>query len=139
MRANVSFSLGALLILLAGALTTSAATNGFFVPAFRGQPGSTFDGWESFSVGVGSPGNLGDLTGSSATANLLQKASGGMVLGSGNLYNGENPSQFEIRYGGDAQVEQVILQIRTLGTELSYDSVKMFAWTESMNAPRTEL
>lgn len=125
---------------LASALSVVAGTNGFTVPAFRGQPSSTFSGWENFTVAIGNPGNAGDLPGSSGDARLYQSAAGALVLGSGNIYNGEGASRFEIRYtGGTEPVEQVVLQARALGTELNYDSVKLFAWTESRVATRVEL
>lgn len=124
---------------LVGSLTASAGTNGFTVPTFRGQPGATFAGWESFTVALGSPGNKGDLVGSSAVPTLLQLAPGASVLGSGNIYNGADKSQFEIRYSASEPIAEVVLQVRSLGTELNYDSVKLFAWTESLGATRTEL
>lgn len=124
---------------LMSALSAAAGTNGFTVPAFRGQPSSTFSGWENFSVAIGNPGNAGDMPGSSGDARLYQSAAGALVLGSGNIYNGEGASRFEVRYTGSEPVEQVVLQARALGTELNYDSVKLFAWTESRGASRVEL
>lgn len=126
-------------VAFAGGMAASAGTNGFTVPAFRGQPGSTFAGWESFSVSLGSPGNKGDLAGSSTAPTLLQLTPGAAVLGSGNIYNGADKSQFEIRYSASEPIADVVLQVRTLGTELNYDSVKLFAWTDSLGATRTEL
>lgn len=137
MRPNALLILGA--ITVAGSLAVSAGTNGFSVPAFRGQPGSTFAGWESFSVALGNPGNKGDMAGSSGAPTLLQLAPGASVLGSGNIYNGAEKSQFEIRYSASEPIADVILQVRTLGTELNYESVKLFAWTDSLGSPRTEL
>jgi len=124
---------------LAGSGVAWAGTNSFTVPTFRGTPGATFDGWESFKVAVGAPGNAGDLAGSSGDASLLQTAAGASVLGSGNIYNGAGPSLFEVRYSGAADVGDVVLQVRTLGTELKYDDVKLFAWTQSQGATRVEL
>lgn len=116
-----------------------AGTNSFVVPDFRGQAGSTFNGWESFHVPVGSPGNTADMAGSSGNATLLQFAAGAQVLGSGNLYNGADKSQFEIRYSGTEPVGQVVLQIRALGTELKYDDVRLVAWTVSQAGAFTSL
>ncbi len=130
-------TLGAL-VLTAG-WAASGATNGFTVPAFRGQPGSTFTGWENFTVAQGNPGNAGDLAGSSGSATLFQRAPGAAVLGSGNLYNGADKSRFEIRYTSTDPIADVVFQVRTLGTELDYDSVRLFAWTESLGSVRTEL
>lgn len=124
---------------VAFALTASAGTNSFQVPTFRGQPGSTFSGWESFQVAVGGAGNTPDLAGSSGNARLFQFSPSAQVLGSGNLYNGGEASSFEIRYSGTEPITKVVLQIRALGTELKYDDVKLVAWTQSLSSPRTEL
>lgn len=137
MRPNALLIFGALVA--AGSAGVSAGTNGFTVPAFRGQPGSVFAGWESFTVALGNPGNKGDLAGSSTASTLFQKAPGASVLGSGNIYNGAEKSQFEIRYSGSESVADVVLQVRALGTELDYDSVRLFAWTDSIGTSRTEL
>ncbi|MGE3310774.1 MAG: hypothetical protein AB7O66_12460 [Limisphaerales bacterium] len=137
MRPNVLSLLG--VITAAGVLAASAATDGFTIPAFRGQPGATYDGWENFTVSIGNPGNKGDLAGSSLSATLFQTAPGALVLGSGNIYNGTEASRFEIRYAGTEPISDVFLQVRSLGTELNYESVRLFAWTESLGAPRTEL
>lgn len=120
-------------------MAASASTNTFAVPSFRGTAGSTFDGWESFQVAVGAPGNAATLPTSSGNARLYQLAAGALVIGSGNIYNGESKSRFEIRYSGGAEVEDVTFQVRTLGTELSYDSVRLVAWSSSLSSGRTEL
>ena len=124
---------------MASSLTVFGGTNGFVVPIFRGEPGAAFAGWENFTVSMGSPGNKGDMAGSSASITLLQKANGAQVLGSGNIYNGAEKRLFEIRYASPDPVSEVHLQVRTLGTELDYGSVRLFAWTDSLSAPRTEL
>lgn len=137
MRTNAAGLVAGLVFIAASAAV--AGTNGFVVPAFRGQPSSTFDGWESFTVGVGNPGNAGDLAGSSGDARLFQLAPGALVLGSGNIYNGGVASRFEVRYSGAEEVGQVVFQARALGTELKYDDVRLYAWTQSLPGVRTEL
>ncbi len=137
MRARFLCLLGA--ITAVGGVAALAATDGFTVPAFRGEPGATYDGWENFTVAIGNPGNKGDLPGSAAVASLFQTAPGALVLGSGNIYNGAESSRFEIRYAASEPISDVFLQVRTLGTELNYESVRLFAWTDSLGAPRTEL
>lgn len=129
---------------VAASISAVAGTNGFTVPAFRGQPDTTYTGWESFTVGIGEPGNSGDLAGSNNSARLYQTAPGAMVLGSGNIYNGADKSLFEIRYTAASQsVGLVSLQIRTLGTELNYDSLKLVGAGDNgpvtLTATRTEL
>lgn len=137
MRLHVLLALGATTLALSGSV--QAGTNSFQVPTFRGEAGSTFAGWESFKVGVGDPGNTGDLSGSSPNAKLFQFSPNALVLSSGNIYNGTDASQFEIRFAGTAPITQVVLQIRALGTELKYDDVHLVAWTQSLTTSRTEL
>ncbi len=137
MRLSLLSALGALL--LTSTNPSFAGTNSFQVPAFRGEAGSTFTGWESFKVGVADPGNSGDLAGSSSNAKLFQFSPNALVLGSGNIYNGTDASRFEIRYSGTVPIGQVVLQIRALGTELKYDDVHLVAWTQSLTTSRTEL
>ena len=127
------------MLFAASAAGVLGGTNGFVVPAFRGQPSSTFDGWESFKVAVGNPGNLGDLAGSSGNALLIQSQPGALVLGSGNIYDGAEPARFEIRYSVDGTVGDVVFQARALGTEFKYDDVRLYAWTQSLSATRVEL
>lgn len=128
---RVQFSLGVAATLVASAASAFAGTNGFINPAFRGQPGAQFTGWENFTVGIGEPGNGGDLAGSYNGARLYQTAAGALVLGSGNIYNGSEKSSFDIRYTGSEPAALVYLQLRTLGTELDYGSVKLIAAGES--------
>jgi hypothetical protein len=142
MRLSFRQFLGA--AVLAASLSSTAGTNGFTVPAFRGQPDTTFTGWESFTVGIGEPGNSGDLPGSHNSARFYQTAPGALVLGSGNIYNGADKSAFEIRYTAASEsVGLVSLQIRTLGTELNYDSLKLVGAGDNgpvtLTATRTEL
>lgn len=128
---RVQLSLCAATALIASALSALAGTNGFINPAFRGQPGAHFTGWENFTVGIGEPGNGGDLAGSYSGARLFQTAAGAQVLLSGNIYNGSGKSSFDIRYTGTEPAGLVNLQLRTLGTELDYGSVKLIAAGES--------
>lgn len=111
---------------LTPALTTHGGTNAFYVPSFRGEPGSAAAGWDFFTVGFGLPGNAPDLVGSTATtARLAQLDPAGFVTGSGNIYNQPNASSFVINYTAGAAIDLVVLQTRTLGTELDYSSVSL--------------
>lgn len=136
-----TYRIAALAAALAAAsgLAVQAGTNGFVVPTFRGEAGSSFTGWENFTLAVGGAGNVGGLPGSSDSARLFQFAPSASVLGSGNIYNGTEPSEFEVRYSGTSPVGQVVFQVRTLGTELKYDDVRLVAWTQSLGGTRTEL
>lgn len=134
---------GLLAVVLTSGLLAEGSQDGFVVPGFRGQADTTFAGWENFSVAVGAPGNAGDQAGSHAGSTLWQIAPGALVLGSGNIYNGSEASLFEVRYDSAGPVETVVLQMRTLGTELAYDSVRLVAVGSegpiSLAATRTEL
>lgn len=129
--------------MVAVGFTAEGSQDGFVVPGFRGQADTTFAGWENFSVAVGAPGNAGDQAGSHAGSTLWQTAPGALVLGSFNIYNGSEASLFEVRYDGPGPVGTVVLQMRTLGTELAYDSVRLVAEGSggpiSLAATRTEL
>ena len=143
---NVFFRAVLVALVAGGSLSSWGGTNGFVVPNYRGLAGTTFTGWEWFGVAQGEPGNVGDMAGSATHVRLYQTAAGAQVLGSGNLYNGASASVFEIRYTlptGFTDVERVSLQMRTLGTELAYDSVRLIAASgnssESLVGVRTEL
>jgi hypothetical protein len=132
-----------LALIISPALDAAAATNTFLRPDFRFGPNTTFVQWENFTVGIGDPGNAGDLSLANDNIRLFQLAPGAQVLGSGNIYNGAEASLFELRYSGDAPVDIALFQVRTLGTELDYGSVELIASTDtgpqSLFAPRLEL
>ena len=101
-----------------------ADMTGFYAPSFRGQPSSLVAGWERFTVATNSPvGNLPDMVGSTANARIFQYEPNAFLLGSGNIYNIFNKSEFELKYTGAEAVGLVTLQIRTGGFELDYGSV----------------
>lgn len=117
-------------LVLASALAAVVATPamadmvGFYVPSFRGQPGSEVAGWERFTVATNSPvGNLPDMPGSTANARIFQYEPNAFVIGSGNIYNIFNKSDFELKYTSTEDVGLVTVQIRTGGFELDYASV----------------
>ena len=89
-------------VLVAATLTpnSSAATNGFYAPYFRGVAGTEVAGWERFSSGY-NVANQPDMSGSNmgSRATLTQLDPVGAVLGSGN--------------------------IRTLGTEIDYSGLRL--------------
>jgi hypothetical protein len=111
--------------LLAATVVTSAATNGFFVPSYRGGSGTTAAGWDRFSVGTNSPaGNAPDMAGSTTGPALRQFSPAGQVLGSGNIYV-PAPSDFRLSFSSAEPLGQVVFQVRTLGTELDYSSIRL--------------
>jgi hypothetical protein len=111
------------LILLASATFAGAATNGFIVPAFRGTPNSQAGYWETFSVPVGAPGNLADRAGATSSAVLTQSDTNAFLTGSGNLYNLNGVSTFTLANATPFTIGTVVLQTRSLGSELDYGSV----------------
>jgi len=108
----------------AGSLTSlRAGTNGFIVPFFRGSPGAQSGYWEIFSVPSGEPGNMPDRPGSNMDAVLTQTDPGGFLTGSGNIYNPGGISAFTLVHATTTPLGTVVLQVRTLGSELDYGSV----------------
>lgn len=118
--------------------TATAGTNGFYVPSFRGGSGAQAGYWESFTVGVGAPGNKANF-GNDTTSVLTQYEASAFVVGSGNIYNQPAASEFTISYSGAGPVGQVVLQARTSGSELDYSSVSLSYGAGSLSATRTEL
>ncbi|HMO67013.1 MAG TPA: PEP-CTERM sorting domain-containing protein [Verrucomicrobiota bacterium] len=133
-----------LLTALACAPFARAATNGFVVPAFRGQPDTAFAGWEIFTVATNNGvGNLPDLPGSSAAgARLLQLDPNAVVTGGGNIYDMPAISVFEVRYAAAAPLQTVVFQARTVGFEIDYDHVRLTydlgGGEQALFTPRTE-
>ena len=99
-----------------------AATNGFVVPTFRGTANSQSGYWETFTVPYGSPGNLPDQPGATTTAVLTQTNANGFLTGSGNIYN-LSTSSFTLTNTAPFALGTVVLQTRTIGSEVDYNSV----------------
>lgn len=114
------FSKLAALALGACALTAQAGTNGFIVPAFRGTASAQAGYWEIFTVAVGAPGNLPDKPGATTGAVLTQTDTNAFLTGSGNIYNLDGTSRFTLTNATPFTLGTVVLQTRTLGTELDY-------------------
>jgi len=101
-----------------------AATNGFVVPAFRGSANSQTGYWEVFSTPAGAPGNLPDQPGATTRAVLTQSDTNAFLTGSGNIYNLAT-SSFTLVDSTPFTLGTVVLQIRTIGSELDYRSVSL--------------
>lgn len=111
---------------LLGAISVSASTNNFVVPTFRGQPNSELGFWERFTVAYGAPGNAPDQSGSNSGAVVTQVLSpSAFATGSGNLYDPAAPMAFTLQDSTPFVLGTVVLQIRTLGSELAYDDVRL--------------
>lgn len=105
---------------------TLAATNNFVVPHFRGGTEAESGYWESFSIPFGAPGNSPDQSGSNTGAVLTQTLSpAAIVTGSGNIYNPAAPMAFTLADATPFTLGTVVLQVRTLGSELDYDGVRL--------------
>lgn len=112
--------------LLCAAVPATAATNNFVVPSFRGQADSQHGYWEVFSVAYDAPGNAADQTGSTSGARVTQiLTSAAFVTGSGNIYSPSEPTAFTLTDATPFTLGTVVLQVRTLGSELAYDAVRL--------------
>lgn len=119
----LSCSLLSASVLMAAAATAHAGTNGFLVPSFRGSVNSEAGYWEVFSVPVGAPGNLPDKPGATTDAVLTQLSPNGFPTSSGNIYNFTDASLFTLADATPFTLGTVVLQTRTIGSELDYNSV----------------
>lgn len=115
--------------LLVAAGAAEAATNGFFAPAWRGTANSEAGYWEQFSVAVGVPGNLADRPGATTGAVLTQTDPLGFLTGSLNIYNLDGTSRFTLTDSTPFTLGTVLLQTRTIGAELDYNSIA-FTYTD---------
>ncbi len=114
--------LNALLLASVSVGSAHAGTNGFVVPFFRGSSTSAAGYWETFALAVGAPGNPPDRGGSTTDAGLTQIQTNAFLTGSGNIYNLEGTSSFIVSDATPFTLGTVVLQTRTLGTELDYSS-----------------
>jgi len=108
-----------------GVTAAHAGTNGFVVPSFRGSAGSQAGYWETFTVPVGPPGNPADRPGATTSAVLTQSNTNAFLTGSGNIYNLSGISSFALRDETPFTLGTVVLQTRTIGSELDYASVAL--------------
>ena len=129
---RTSFALlGALAVAVSAAHTdVFAATNGFVVPSFRGSAGSESGYWETFTVPYGAPGNLPDQPGATTGAVLTQSNTNAFLTGSGNIYN-LSTSAFTVADSTPFTLGTVVLQTRTVGSELDYNSVSLIYSNDS--------
>jgi len=111
--------------LLAVGGVAQAATNNFYVPSWRGTANTEAGYWEIFTVGFGAPGNLADRGGSTTGAVLTQNNPTSILTGSGNIYNPGELSNFTLTDNTPFTLGTVLLQTRTLGSELDYGSLSL--------------
>ena len=122
---KLSYCKFALLGLLACGGVAQAATNNFYVPAWRGTANTEAGYWEIFTVGFGAPGNLADRAGSTTGAVLTQNNPTSILTGSGNIYNPGELSNFTLTDTTPFTLGTLLLQTRTLGSELDYSSISL--------------
>ncbi len=94
------------------------------VPPWRGAPDADFYGWESFTSAFGGP-NLTNYTGTESGAALFNFGGGALITGTGNLYGAGGPLSISIYGGLTAQVNDVILNIASIGTIINTNSVRL--------------
>lgn len=111
-------------LLVAAPTNVFAATNGFVVPSFRGSANTASGYWETFTVPYGAPGNAPDQPGATTAAVLTQSNANAFLTGSGNIYN-LSTSSFTVADCTPFALGTVVLQVRTIGTELDYNLVSL--------------
>jgi len=113
------------LALLAHFTAATAATNGFVSPSFRGSTDSETGYWEAFTVASGAPGNLADQPGATTGAVLTQLNPAAFLTGSGNIYNPSSVNSFTVADSTAFTLGTVVLQTRSVGSEIDYNSVTL--------------
>lgn len=124
---NVFSNLAIASTVLFSTTTLRAGTNNFVVPEFRGTANSEAGYWESFTIAYGAPGNSADMAGATTGAILTQTGSAGsFITGTGNIYDfSEGIQAFQVSDATPFTPGTVVLQTRTLGSELDYGSVTL--------------
>lgn len=115
----------------------------FEAPGFRGTEGATYQEWDLFTDDDGAPENFGDPNpivdeepdvannNANGTAVVTERGDNGAFLtGGNNIYSFSAPTAFEVTIP-EADVTApphnvtAVVQIKALGTELDYTSVKL--------------
>lgn len=122
---KLSYCKFAMLGLLVAGGVAQAGTNGFYAPTWRGTANTEAGYWEVFTVAAGAPGNLADRAGSTTGAGLTQNNPTSFLTGSGNIYNFTDASTFTLADVTPFALGTVVLQTRTVGSELDYSSVQL--------------
>ncbi|MCA9311087.1 MAG: hypothetical protein KDA21_07765 [Phycisphaerales bacterium] len=117
--------------MIATATAAHAAALNFTTPGFRGvNPNAEYAGFESFTVPFGGPNFPDDPTSNGLPATLTQNTMpdfsmppGILISGDGNMYSGFQSLDLTLADIAASPIRTVILQVRTLGTELFYGGV----------------
>ncbi|MBC8200889.1 MAG: hypothetical protein H8E86_02490 [Planctomycetes bacterium] len=91
------------------------------IPAWRGDAGTQYYGWDSFSSAYNAP-NFNDS--GDAGGMLFNFAEGAMLTGSGNIYN--QIGGLELHVYGYGPLEQAVLNVASMGTEMDYANVSLW-------------
>ncbi|MSQ91029.1 MAG: hypothetical protein EXS01_06540 [Phycisphaerales bacterium] len=102
------------------------------VPAWRGTSASDFYGWESFTSAFGGP-NLPNYPGTEPGAALFNYGPGASLTTNGNIHSG-GPLSVSVYGGLTGPVQEVILNLASLGTIISSDSVQLTLADNSGNS-----
>lgn len=95
----------------------------------RGNPLSTYDEWDVFTVATGAPGNGPDVASinQGATGRITQNVPGAFITGGGNIYSFAVATDFDLTRNlmnlGTGADTRIVLQLRTLGSDLDLGSV----------------
>ncbi len=95
--------------------------------------------WETFTIGVGDPGNEPDFEGSKKQARLTQTAQGAMATGSGNIYNPGGISKFVLTDSVEGNIKNIALQIWTIATPVNYESFIFKTGESNIKGTRSEI
>jgi len=91
------------------------------VPDWRGDAGTAFYGWDSFSSAYNAP-NFNDS--GDARGMLFNFAPGALITGTGNIYGQNDP--LNIHVYGYGPLEQAVLNVASMGTEMDYENVSLW-------------
>ena len=96
----------------------------FLAPTWsRGQSNTTYQEWDLFAspAGPNSPDVARFPTSGLATPNLFDSSGESFIPGSGNIYSFSGPTHIKVdvpNYNSIGSITTVLLQVRTLGTEM---------------------
>ncbi|MSR29207.1 MAG: hypothetical protein EXS03_06510 [Phycisphaerales bacterium] len=94
------------------------------IPAWRGGPAAAFFAWESFTSPFGGA-NDPNYAGTDTGAALFNFTMGASITGAGNLFGAQSPLSVMVIGGLTNRVNEVVLNLSTLGTVINLDSVRL--------------
>jgi hypothetical protein len=110
------------LLAVALARDASAGFTAAITPPWRGTPGASFAGFESFTQAYNAP-NVPDVVGSSTSGlALTQLVPGAILTSTANIYHPAQASSFRIDQTTVGDVQEVVLQVSTFGSSADLGS-----------------